>query len=91
MSEVPTSWPVVTRLDDSQNETEARAAAWLARYVALGGGYTVQENRVSLGWSMDLDHERLVELCAHVRSLRKLPAMRDAVVARLTAAPAGRA
>ena len=58
-------------------------AAWLARYVELGGGYTVSPNGVVLHWSLRITEEERNALVLHERPLRRDLAMREAVKAYL--------
>lgn len=59
-------------------------AAWLARYVELGGGYTVSPNGVILHWSLRITEEKRQALVQHERPLRRDLAMRETVKAYLT-------
>lgn len=79
------------RPNESQVETAFDPAAWLARYIGLGGGYTVRGQSVWIGWSMDIDQCKQAELCAHVSFLRQDTGRRDLVKAALIGAQAGRA
>ena len=67
------------------------AAAWLARYVELGGGYTVSPNGVILHWSLRLTEDERRALVQHERPLRRDLAMRDAVKSYLTSHTAAEA
>lgn len=58
-------------------------AAWLARYVELGGGYTVSPNGVILHWSLRITEEERSALVQHERPLRRDLIMREAVKAYL--------
>jgi hypothetical protein len=58
-------------------------AAWLARYVELGGGYTVSSNGVMLHWSLNITEEERRALVQHERPLRRDLIMREAVKAYL--------
>ena len=60
-------------------------AAWLARYVELGGGYTVNSDSVWLHWSLDITDAERETLRAHEMPLRRDLAKRDAVKSLLTA------
>jgi hypothetical protein len=59
------------------------AAAWLARYVELGGGYTVSPNGVILHWSLRITEDERRALVQHERPLRRDLVMREAVKAYL--------
>lgn len=59
-------------------------AAWLARYIELGGGYTVSPNGVILYWSLRITEEERNALVQHERPLRRDLVMREAVKAYLT-------
>ena len=65
-------------------------AAWLARYVELGAGYTVRDSNVWLGWSMDVPKDRQAEICAHIRLLRHDLEKHQAIKTLLIATQAGR-
>jgi hypothetical protein len=56
---------------------------WLARYVELGGGYTVSPNGVVLHWSLRISEEERRALVQHERPLRRDLVMREAVKAYL--------
>ncbi|NIJ16487.1 hypothetical protein FHS54_001453 [Sphingobium vermicomposti] len=58
-------------------------AGWLARYVDLGGGYTVRPNGVILHWSLGITEEERRALVQHERPLRRDLIMREAVKAYL--------
>lgn len=58
-------------------------AAWLARFVELGGGYTVSPNGVVLHWSLRITEEERRALVQHERPLRRDLVMREAVKAYL--------
>lgn len=58
-------------------------ATWLARYVELGGGYTVSPNGVILHWSLRITEEERRALVQHERPLRRDLVMREAVKAYL--------
>lgn len=58
-------------------------AEWLARYVELGGGYTVSPNGVVLHWSLRITEEEREALAVHERPLRRSLALREAVKAYL--------
>ena len=60
-------------------------AEWLARYVELGGGYTVSPTSVCLHWSMRITEQERDALVQHERPLRRDLAKRDAVKSLLTA------
>lgn len=54
-------------------------AAWLARYVELGGGYTVSAAGSCLHWSLRITEQEREALTAHERPLRRDLALRGAV------------
>ena len=58
-------------------------AAWLARYIELGGGYTVSPNGVVLHWSLRITEDERRALAQHERPLRRDLVMREAVKAYL--------
>lgn len=58
-------------------------AAWLARYVELGGGYTISPNGVILHWSLRITEEERQALVQHERPLRRDLVMRETVKAYL--------
>ena len=60
------------------------AAAWLARYVELGGGYTVSPNGVILHWSLRITEDERRALVQHERPLRRDLVMREAVKSYLS-------
>lgn len=66
-------------------------AAWLARYVELGGGYTVSPNGVVLHWSLRITEEERSALVQHERPLRRNLIMREAVKSYLMAHTAAEA
>lgn len=59
-------------------------ATWLARYVELGGGYTVSSNGVVLHWSLRITEGERQALVQHERPLRRDLVMREAVKSYLT-------
>lgn len=59
-------------------------AQWLARYVDLGGGYSVIGDAVWLHWSIKGDVDEAA-LRAHERGVRFDPLQRDAVKAIILA------
>jgi len=61
---------------------------WLARYIQLGGGYTVNNDSVWLHWSLDISEAERDALRAHEVSIRRDMAKRDAVKALLTSSNA---
>ena len=63
--------------------TSFSPASWLARYVELGGGYTVSPNGVILHWSLRITEEERRALVQHERPLRRDLVMREAVKAYL--------
>ena len=58
-------------------------AAWLARYVELGGGYIVNGVGACLHWSLRITEEERTALIVHERQLRRDGARREAVKAYL--------
>ncbi|KKW89414.1 hypothetical protein [Sphingobium chungbukense] len=60
-------------------------AEWLARYVELGGGYTVNPTSVCLHWSLRITEHERDALAQHERPLRRDLAKREAVKALLLA------
>lgn len=58
---------------------------WLARYVELGGGYTVSSTSVCLHWSLRIAEQERDALAQHERPLRRDLAKRDAVKSLLLA------
>lgn len=54
-------------------------AAWLTRYVELGGGYTVSPGGVILHWSLRITEDERRALVQHERPLRRDLVMREAV------------
>lgn len=58
-------------------------AAWLARYVDLGGGYTVNSGGICLHWSLRITEAERAALVAHERPLRRDRERREAVKAYL--------
>ena len=56
------------------------AAAWLARYVELGGGYTVSPNGVILHWSLRIteDERRALVMREAVKSYLSSRTMTEA-------------
>ena len=55
------------------------AAAWLTRYVELGGGYTVGPSGLIMHWSLRTTEEERRALVQQERALRRDMAMREAV------------
>ena len=66
-------------------------ATWLARYVELGGGYTVSPNGVVLHWSLRITEEERCALVQHERPLRRDLVMREAVKSYLASHTAAEA
>lgn len=60
-------------------------AEWLARYVELGGGYTVTDESVWLHWSLTITEAEQAALIIHERPLRSDLAKREAVKSLLLA------
>ena len=63
-------------------------AQWLARYIELGGGYTVNNDSVWLHWSLGISDAERDALRAHEIPLRRDMAKRDCVKAFLTSSSA---
>lgn len=60
-------------------------AEWLARYVELGGGYTVSPASVCLHWSLRITAQERDALAQHERPLRRDLTKREAVKSLLLA------
>ena len=60
-------------------------AEWLARYVELGGGYTVNNDSVWLHWSLKITEEEQHALVTHEMVLRRDVTKREAVKSLLLA------
>ena len=60
-------------------------AAWLARYVELGGGYTVSPTSICLHWSLRITEQERDALVQHERPLRRDLTKREAVKSLLLA------
>jgi len=58
---------------------------WLARYIELGGGYTVNNDGVWLHWSLKITEEEQQALVTHEMALRRDLAKREAVKSLLLA------
>ena len=54
-------------------------AIWLARYVELGGGHTVNSAGVCLHWSLRITEQEREALALHERPLRRNLVLREAV------------
>ena len=66
-------------------------ASWLARYVELGGGYTVSPNGVVLHWSLRITEKERQALVQHERPLRRDLIARETVKAYLASHTAAEA
>lgn len=60
-------------------------AEWLARYVELGGGYTVNSESVWLHWSLRITEQERDALVQHERPLHRDLTKREAVKSLLLA------
>jgi hypothetical protein len=61
---------------------------WLARYIELGGGYTINAESVWLHWSLKITEAEQIALTLHEGALRRDMAKREAVKALLVASTA---